>query len=104
MDMTLILIKLNLPILLDNSNEGNGVAGQIEMDLRGIKKLGTQRSWVDGPNGGYGIGLDAPNQRIQDIFELENLVGSSRDIGPFGERGRVGSVGCDAHAIDIQKQ
>ncbi len=23
------------------SNEGNGVAGQIEMDLRGVKELGT---------------------------------------------------------------
>jgi hypothetical protein len=85
------------------SNEGNGDAGQIEMDLRGIKELGTQRSQVDGPDGGYGIGFDAPNQTIQEVVKLENLVRSSRDIGPLGKRGRVGSVGCDAHAIGIQK-
>jgi hypothetical protein len=30
------------------------------------------------------------------------LVGSSRDIGPLGKGGHVGSVGCDAHAIGIQ--
>jgi hypothetical protein len=87
------------------SNEGNGVAGQIEMDLRGIKILGTQRSWVDGPDGGYGIGFDAPNQMIQDVVKLEDLVGSSLDIGPLGKRGRVGNVGCDhTHAIGIQKK
>ena len=34
---------------------------------------------------------------------LTNLVGSSRDIGPLGKGGRVGSVCCDAHAIGIQK-
>jgi hypothetical protein len=52
---------------------------------------------------GYGIGFDAPNQMIQEVVKLENLVGSSRDIGPFEKRGHVGSVGCDAHAIGIQK-
>jgi hypothetical protein len=31
------------------------------------------------------------------------LVGSSCDIRPLGKRGRVGSVGCDAHAIGIKK-
>jgi hypothetical protein len=36
-----ILIKLNLPIFVGQvSNEGNGFAGQIEMDLGGIKVLG----------------------------------------------------------------
>jgi hypothetical protein len=73
------------------------------MDLRGIKVLGALRSQVDGPDGGYGIGFDAPNQTIQEVVELENLVGSSHDIGPIGKRGRVGGVGCDPHAIGIQK-
>ncbi len=85
------------------SNEGNGFASQIEMDLGGIKELGTQRSRVDSPDVGYGIGFDAPNRTIQEVIKLENLVGSSRDIGPLGKRGHVGSIGCDAHAIDIQK-
>ncbi len=41
MDMTLILIKLNLPFSVGRvSNEGNGVASKVEMDLRGIKVLG----------------------------------------------------------------
>jgi hypothetical protein len=73
------------------------------MDLGGIKELGTQRSRVDSPDGGYGIGFDAPNQTIQEVVELENFVGSSHDIGPLWKRGHVGSVGCDAHAIGIQK-
>ncbi len=84
------------------SNEGNGVAGKVEVDLRGIKELGVQGSWVDGPNGGYGIGFDAPNQTMQEVVELENLVGSSHDIGPLGKRGCVGGVGCDTYAIGIQ--
>jgi hypothetical protein len=79
------------------SNEGNGFAGQIEMDLRGIKELGTWGSRVDGPDGGYGIGFDATNQMIQEVVKLENLVGSSRDIRPLGKSSHVGSVGCDAH-------
>ena len=57
------------------SNEGNGFAGQIEMDLGGIKVLGAQRSRVEGPNSGYGIGFDASNQTIQEVVELEDLVG-----------------------------
>ncbi len=73
------------------------------MDLGGVKELGTQRSQVDSPDSGYGIGFDAPIQTIQEVVELENLVGSSHDIGPLGKRGHVGSVGCDAHAIGIQK-
>ena len=40
---------------------------------------------------------------LQEVIELKNLVGSSRDIGPLGIGGRVGSVGCDAHAIGIQR-
>ena len=40
---------------------------------------------------------------IQEVVKLEDLVGSSHDIGPFGKGGRVGSVGCDAHAIGIQR-
>ncbi len=39
------------------------------------------------PNSKYGIGFDASNQRIQEVVVLENLVGSSRDIGPLGKRG-----------------
>ncbi len=58
---------------------------------------------MDGPDSGYGIGFDASNQMIHEVVELEDLVGSSRDIGPLGKGGRVGSVGCDAHAIGIQK-
>ncbi len=34
------------------SNESNGVAGKVEIDLRGIKVLGAYRSRVDGPDGG----------------------------------------------------
>ncbi len=85
------------------SNEGNGFAGQIEMDLGGIKVLDAQRSWVDGPYSGYGIGFDASNQMIEEVVELEDFVGSSRDIGSLGKGGQIGSVGCDAHAIGIQK-
>jgi hypothetical protein len=48
--------------------------------------------------------IDAPNQTIQEIVELENLVGSSRDIKPLGITGHVGSVGFDAHAIGTQKK
>ncbi len=59
------------------SNEGNGFAGQIEMDLGGVKVLGAWRSRVDGPDSGYGIGIDASNQMIQEVVELEDLVGSS---------------------------
>jgi hypothetical protein len=40
---------------------------------------------------------------IQEVIELEDLVGSSHDIRPLGKGGRVGSVGCEAHAIGIQK-
>jgi hypothetical protein len=40
---------------------------------------------------------------IQEVVELEDLVGSSRDIGPLGKGGHVGSLGCDAHATGIQK-
>jgi hypothetical protein len=40
---------------------------------------------------------------LQEVVELKNLVGSSRDIGPLGKGGCVGIVGCDAHAIDIQR-
>ncbi len=73
------------------------------MDLRGVKKLGTQSSRVDGTDGGYGIGFDAPNQMIQEVANLENLVRSSRDVGPLEKRGHVGSVGYEAHAIGIKK-
>ncbi len=83
------------------SNESNGVASKVEMDLMGIKVLGAQKSWVDGPDGGYSIGFDAPNQTIQEVVKLENLVWSSRDIGPLGKRSRVGGVGCNAHAISL---
>ena len=40
---------------------------------------------------------------IQEVVELENLVGSSCDIRPLGKRGCVGSVIGDAHAIGIQQ-
>jgi hypothetical protein len=40
---------------------------------------------------------------IQEVVELKNLVGSSRDIRPLGKRSLVGGVSCDAHAIGIQK-
>jgi hypothetical protein len=86
------------------SNESNGIAGKVEMDLRGIKVLGAYRPRVDGPNGRSGISFDAPpNQTIQEIVKLENLVGCYRDIGPLGKRSCVGGVSCDAHARCIQK-
>jgi hypothetical protein len=40
---------------------------------------------------------------LQEVVELKNLVGSSRDIRPLGKGGPVGSVGCDTHAIGIQR-
>ncbi len=40
---------------------------------------------------------------LQEVVELKNLGGSSRDIGPHGKGGGVGSVGCDAQAIGIQR-
>ncbi len=40
---------------------------------------------------------------LQEVVELKNLVGSTRDIGTLGKGGRLGSVGCDAHAIVIQR-
>ncbi len=46
------------------SNEGNGFAGQIEMDLGDVTVLGALRSRVDGPNSGDGIGFDASNQTL----------------------------------------
>jgi hypothetical protein len=52
------------------------------------------------PDDGYGIGFDASNQMIQEVVELENLVRGFCDIR---EKGRVGSVDCDAHAIGIKK-
>ena len=58
---------------------------------------------MDGPDSGYGIGFDASNQMIHEVVELEDLVGSSRDIRSLGNGGLEGSVGCDAHAIGIQK-
>jgi hypothetical protein len=85
------------------SNEGNRFAGQIEMDLGGIKVLGAWQSWVDGPVSRDDIGFDASNQMLQEVVELKNVVGSSHDIGPLGKGGGVGSVGCDAHALDIQR-
>jgi hypothetical protein len=59
-----------------NSNEGNGVAGKVDMDLRCIKVSSTWRSWIDGPNGRYGIGFDAPNQTIKEVVELETWLGA----------------------------
>jgi hypothetical protein len=58
---------------------------------------------VDGPDSGDGIGFDASNQMLQEVVELKNLVRSSCDIEPLRKGGRVGSVGCDAHSIGIQK-
>jgi hypothetical protein len=85
MDIASILIKLNSPILFDEfSMKAMGSLVKIEMDLGGIKVLGAWRSWVDGPDSGYGIGFDASNQTIQEVVELEDLVGSSRDIRPLG--------------------
>ncbi len=52
------------------SNEGNGFAGQIEMDLGGIKVLVAYRSQLDGSDSGYGIGFDASNQTIQEFSKL----------------------------------
>ncbi len=40
---------------------------------------------------------------LQEVVELKNLVRSSRDIGPLGKGGREDTVGCDAHAIGIQR-
>jgi hypothetical protein len=40
---------------------------------------------------------------LQEVVELKNLIGSPRDIGPLGIGGCVGSVGCDTHAIGIQR-
>ncbi len=82
------------------------------------EQWGCQQGW-NGSEGHEGIGcikipdwwfqwwkwylLICPNQLIQEIVELENLVGSSCDIGPLGKRSRVGGAGCDAHARGNQR-
>jgi hypothetical protein len=40
---------------------------------------------------------------ILEVVKLEDLVGSSRDFRPLGKGGHVGNVGCDDHAIVIQR-
>jgi hypothetical protein len=65
--------------------EGDGVAGKVDMDLRCIKVLGTWRSWIDGTNGRYGIGFDAPNQTIKEVVELETWSGAPMISGLLGK-------------------
>ncbi len=62
------------------------------MDLRCIKILNAQGSWVDGTNGGNGISFDTANQLVQEVFELEGLVRSTRDVRPFGNQTNIGSA------------
>jgi hypothetical protein len=71
-------------------NERNGLAGKIVMDLRSLKILNTQQSWVDNPNCCYGIASDTTNQAIQKVVKLKNLVRSTRDVRPLGNRTCVG--------------
>jgi hypothetical protein len=42
-------------------DERNGLSSNIVMDLRCVKILNSQRSWVDGTNGSNGISLDTAN-------------------------------------------
>ncbi len=49
------------------------------------------------------LALMPPIKQSKKVVELENLVGSSSDIGPLGKRGRVGSVGCDTYPKGIQQ-
>ncbi len=103
MDVTSILIRLNLPILLDEfPMKAMGLPPRLKWICGGMKVLGAQRSRVDGLDSGDGIGFDASNQTLQEVAELKNLIGISRDIGSLGKGGCVGSVGCNAHAIGIK--
>ncbi len=80
------------------SDERNGLAGKIVMDLKSIKILNTQQSWVDGPNCCGSISSNTTNQAIQKVVELENLVRSTCDVQPLGNRTRVGRCRRNVHA------
>ncbi len=79
-------------------NELDGLAEKIVMGLRSKKIFNTQQSQVDGPNCCNGISSDTKNQAIQKVFELENLVRSTRDVQPLGNRTRVGKCRRNIHA------
>ena len=79
-------------------DERNGLARKIIMNLRSIEILNTQQSRVDGPDCCNGISSDTKNQAIQKDVELENLVRSTRDVRPLGNRTRVGKYRRNVHA------
>ncbi len=70
------------------------------MDLRCVKILNAQRSWVDGTNDSNGISLDTTNQLVQEVFELEDLTCNVR---PLGNQTHVVKCGRNAHAKDNQR-
>jgi hypothetical protein len=78
--------------------EHDGLAGKIVMDLRSIQILNTQQSRVDGPDCCNGISSDTTNKAIQKVVELENLVRSTCDVWPLGNRTRVGRCRRYLHA------
>ncbi len=40
---------------------------------------------VDGPNGCNRVGSDTAYQVVEEVVELENLIGGSRDVVPLGK-------------------
>jgi hypothetical protein len=79
-------------------NECNMLTRKVVMDLKGIKILNVQRSRIDGPDCCDGVASDTANQAIQEVVELENLVGSYRDVRHLGNQTCVGSFGRSTHA------
>jgi hypothetical protein len=79
-------------------DELNGLSGKIIMDLRCVKILNAQRSWADGTNNGNGISLDYAKQLVQEVVKLEDLVGSTCNVRPLGNRTHVGECRRNNHA------
>jgi hypothetical protein len=94
MEVTLILIRLKSPSLLDEFP----INGKIIMDLGGIKILNAQRSRIDGHNSHDSITSDAANQAIQEVVELI----TQRTLTKCGPK-YIPLVGGLYHAADFRK-
>jgi hypothetical protein len=49
------------------------------------------------------LALMPPIKQSKKLSNLKTWPGAPVILGLLGKKGRVGSVGCDAHAIGIQK-
>ncbi len=49
------------------------------------------------------LALMPPIKQSKKLLNLKTWLGAPVISGLFGKRGRVGGVGCDAHAIGIQE-